>query len=219
MLQNEIWDKMFLQTDGKYPSEELIRFVARNFYNKKNRSAVKILEVGCGTGGNIWYLSNEGFDTYGIDGSAVGIKKAEVRMAKEKLKANLCLGDIVSLPYIDNFFDAVIDSECLYSNDTNNLVKIFIEIKRVLKPKGLFYSRTFSTDTFKGNPISMNEYEFKGAQDGPFANAGFFRLIDKRLIHELYGNYFELVSIDKSNYTHNNSQFNVSEWHIISRKA
>ena len=35
---------------GKYPSEDLIRFISKNYYNSKvNRENIKILEIGSGT--------------------------------------------------------------------------------------------------------------------------------------------------------------------------
>ena len=139
------WDKIFRKCAwGKYPSEEFIRFIARNFYNKR-RKKIKILELGCGPGANIWYLSREGFDVYGIDGSNIAIKKAKKRLKKENLKATLILGDVINIPFKDNFFDLVFDIECLYSNSYLETKKILREVHRVLSPDGLFYSKTFST--------------------------------------------------------------------------
>lgn len=114
------WEKIFkAQEWGKYPSENLIQFVARNFY-KKNRAEVKLLEVGCGTGANIWYMSREGFNVSGIDGSDTAIKIAQERMKNENLNARLIVGDIISLPFDNMEFDAIIDNECLYSNNEQN---------------------------------------------------------------------------------------------------
>ncbi|EAL1485109.1 SAM-dependent methyltransferase, partial [Campylobacter coli] len=45
------WENIFSNKEwGKYPSENLIRFIARNFYNVKNRNEIRILELGLGTG-------------------------------------------------------------------------------------------------------------------------------------------------------------------------
>ena len=62
MSWDNIWDEVFRsQPWGKYPSEDVIRFVARNFYKAPDRSSVKILEVGCGPGANLWYIAKERF--------------------------------------------------------------------------------------------------------------------------------------------------------------
>ena len=67
MINNE-WEEIFkTQGWGKYPPEELIRFIARKYSHEPNRKSIKILEIGCGPGANIWYLAREGFTVYGID--------------------------------------------------------------------------------------------------------------------------------------------------------
>jgi ubiquinone/menaquinone biosynthesis C-methylase UbiE len=115
---DNVWDDVFANQEwGKYPSESLIQFIARNYY-KLDRKTVRILEVGCGTGANVWFVAREGFAAYGIDGSAIAINKAAKRMSDEGIgNVSLVVGDIIKLPYEDNFFDAVIDNECIYSNN------------------------------------------------------------------------------------------------------
>ena len=61
---------------GKYPAEPVIRFVARNYYNKV-RITIKILDFCCGAGSNTWYLAREGFDVYAFDGSVSAVNKVE----------------------------------------------------------------------------------------------------------------------------------------------
>jgi ubiquinone/menaquinone biosynthesis C-methylase UbiE len=218
MLQNHIWEPMFQGEFGKYPGENLIIFIAKNFY-KLDRKTIRILEVGCGPGANVWYVSREGFDAYGIDGSPTAIETAKKRLHDENLKASLIVGDINKLPYEDNYFDAVIDNECIYSNTLNDTNLILSEINRVLKSGGLFYSRTFADDMHVGKDAQTLGYlEYKEATEGPIAKTGYFRLTDRKVIQELYGKYFEQVTIDKMTYTRNNGAFTVSEWIIINRK-
>lgn len=216
---NPIWEKVFSeQSWGKYPPVSLIRFVARNFYHL-NRSEVKILEVGFGTGPNIWYLSKEGFDAYGIEGSETGLKLAYERLTEENLSATLINGDIVNLPYEDNFFDAVIDAECIYSNDLTSSQQIFSEIKRVLKPKGKFYTLTFSGNQFLGTDYeTLGENEYTNVKEGVFADRGFVRLTPRTSIDEIYGDYFTIISVDELEATTNNGAIKTSELIIIGEK-
>ena len=80
------------------PKKALSVLLLGNFYQHQFRSQVKILEVGCGPGANIWYLAREGFDVYGIDGSSTGIAKAQAFLKKENLNAHLSIGDVNKLP-------------------------------------------------------------------------------------------------------------------------
>jgi SAM-dependent methyltransferase len=216
---NPIWDEVYTSHEwGKYPSESLIQFIARNFY-KSERGDVRILEVGCGTGANLWYFSREGFQAYGVDGSDVAIKKANDRMISENLTVNLQVADIVNLPFCNSFFDVVIDVECIYCNNSENTKKILEEIKRVLKPEGKFYSRTFSDKMFIGTNIKENIYfEYKDIEVGPLKGKGFVRLSSKDTINDLYGRCFQIESIDYLEYTQYNEKYLINEWVIISRK-
>ena len=46
-MPKELWEGIFSSREwGKYPSETLIRFIARNFYNVSDRKAINILELG-----------------------------------------------------------------------------------------------------------------------------------------------------------------------------
>lgn len=214
-----VWEDVYKTREwGKYPGESLIQFIANNFYNK-NRSKVKLLEVGCGTGANVWYMSREGFDVTGIDGSQTAIQKAIARFEAENLKAQLLVGDIINLPFEDHFFDGVIDVECLYCNNTINTERILQEIKRVLKPNGLFYSRTFTERMYIGkNPTKISKFEYVDISEGPQAGHGFIRLIDKIEINNLYGKCFNIRAIDNLDHSRNNQEILISEWIIICNK-
>lgn len=74
---SEEWEKIHsTQEWGRYPSETVIRFIARNYY-KTEREKIKILDFGCGAGAHTWYLAREGFDVYAFDGSKSAVDKAE----------------------------------------------------------------------------------------------------------------------------------------------
>lgn len=62
-----------LASQRSYPNEALIQFVASRFFclEHSERRAIRILEVGCGSGADLWMLAKEGFDVYGLDSSQV----------------------------------------------------------------------------------------------------------------------------------------------------
>lgn len=214
-----IWEKVFQERDwGKYPAESLIRFIAKNLPNTC-RKEIKILEIGCGGGANLWYMAREGFDVYGIDGSSTAIKKARVFLEAEKLNAELKIGDAAKLPYDGSYFDAVIDVECLYSNSKADAQKILAQIKRVLKDGGLFYSRTLADDMYIGSSRrKIADMEYTDVSDGPLAGRGLSRLSTRDQAMALYGKFLDVISIDSLVTTFNNGSFKLSEWNIICRK-
>jgi len=135
------WENIYRSREwGRYPPEELVRFVARNFYSAVERSKVKFLDLGCGTGSAAWFIAREGFAVYGIDGSETAIKIAKERFAKEGLHGDFRAGDIVNLDYPDNFFDCIVDISAIQHNKPENIKIILQECLRVLKPNGNMFS-------------------------------------------------------------------------------
>lgn len=106
-----------------------------SFLNSNLNDKAVILDAGCGTGGAILYMNSRhtGWNIYGIDSSETAIKYCRQRKLKNILK-----GDLNSLPYKNNFFDAVICLDVLYHQGVNpeSAIKDF---SRVLKKDGLLY--------------------------------------------------------------------------------
>ncbi|MFX0141366.1 MAG: class I SAM-dependent methyltransferase [Candidatus Hodarchaeota archaeon] len=108
--------------------------------NCKKKKFTKILDLACGSGRHLVYLSQKGFAVYGLDFSSEGIKKAKSQLKEKNLHADLIIGSMYEkFPYNNNFFDAVI---CIRAIHHNLITKIRIainEIERVLKPNGLIF--------------------------------------------------------------------------------
>lgn len=152
-FEGEYWESIFATRPwGAYPPEELIRFMARNFQSVADKSAVRVLEIGCGPGPNIWYLVREGYTVAGIDGSPTAIRQTRERLAAEglpdtSLHVELNVGDFSRLPWPAESFDAVIDIASLYANPVQKIVASLAEVRRVLKPGGHFFGRMFGDRT------------------------------------------------------------------------
>jgi ubiquinone/menaquinone biosynthesis C-methylase UbiE len=115
-----------------------------------------VMEIGCGYGKNVrWLAENTKADIHGITLSPVEVEYIrEFKKTDTIQNYSVSQGDYHDMNYIpDNSFDKVIAIYCIkYSN---NLEKVFSEIKRVLKPGGQFLSyEILTTDKYdKANPI------------------------------------------------------------------
>jgi SAM-dependent methyltransferase len=197
------WDDIFRRHEwGRYPPEELVRFTARRFYAVADRASVRFLELGCGPGANLWYLAREGFSVTGIDGSEVALRRAAARLAAEGLTAELALGDATKLPWADDSFDCVLDIECVYANSFEDSRRIVAEARRVLRPGGLFFSKTFMTGT---------------SRDALYSGYGIVRFTAEDEIPQLYAG-FASVEYDHVIRTDGNRARMVKEWLITCRK-
>ena len=141
-----IWKEKYARgLEARAPYDCIVSFVHRH-QPKKDRASIRILEVGCGTGNNIWYLSREGFNLSGIDASPEAIAYANTRLAKENLQADLRVGDFTKLPYAENSFDLVYDRGSLTCCGLSFARLAVREIHRVLATGGKFFFNPYSAE-------------------------------------------------------------------------
>jgi SAM-dependent methyltransferase len=144
---NTIWENEIYSQGrqiGRYPYDSVVSFVFRYAPRDRERSAVNILEIGCGTGNNLWFAAREGFSVAGIDGSATAIDYARKRFAEEGLAGDLRVGDFTSLPFEDTSFDMVIERGALVCVGRSACRRAVSEAHRVLKPGGLLFANPYS---------------------------------------------------------------------------
>jgi ubiquinone/menaquinone biosynthesis C-methylase UbiE len=125
----------------RYPNEALVRFMSANYLNlsAKKRKKVKILELGCGSGANLWMLAKEDFNVYGIDIAPTGVKLCRQMLKDWKVSAKVKLGNMRKLDFPDNFFDAIVDIVSVQHVDLAGHKKVYGEVFRCLKTGGRFF--------------------------------------------------------------------------------
>ena len=96
------------------------------------------LEVGCGSARLLYMLTQEGWQTVGIDFVPSALEIAKKRFLSTPLKPYFIYGDAYQLPFEDESFDLVTSTGLLeHFEDPKPIV---IEMLRVLRPGGVFYS-------------------------------------------------------------------------------
>jgi SAM-dependent methyltransferase len=222
MTWDSRWDEIFkTQPWGKYPGEELIRFVARNFYGVPDRARVQLLEVGCGPGANLWFCSREGFTVYGIDGSQHAVRLARQRLDSEcpGWQGRIEAGDFSEIPYGDDFFDAVIDNESICHNDFESSCLIYREIARVLKPSGKLFIRTFASGSFgDGTGESLGRRTWR-VSEGPMLGKGLSRFTDEADFGELFPSLLSIRSCEMLIRTAGDRAHDIREWIMVLQKG
>lgn len=96
-----------------------------------NIQGKKILDLGCGNGTDMQYYKYRfGEKVFGVDASEKFIEEASAK------NLNVSLGYFDNIPHKDKSFDVVFSKYALQT--INEFSKTYIEVSRVLKPKGRF---------------------------------------------------------------------------------
>lgn len=219
---DKVWEELHsTQEWGKYPADELIRFVKRK-YKKQSVSGVKVLEVGCGAGANLFFFLNEGFDAYGIDGSESAIKKCHQRLGhlvKAPQVLDLVVGNFVKLPWQDNSFDIVVDYLAIYANSMKDIKNVTEEVYRVLKPGGIFFSRSWSVGTTGEDTGEVFETgTSRNPTKGPCRDCGTSHFFTQDELKKLFSQFTNL-QLTRLTTEKLNEDFKSIEWIVTAVKA
>lgn len=113
----------------------------------------RILDAGCGTGRNLVYFLNNGYEVFAVDAE----NRAIANLPPDHFRAE----PIEAMSFADSFFDVVIASAVLhFAQSDAHFLAMLHGAWRVLKPGGLFFCRLASsigTET-KIQPVGKGRY-------------------------------------------------------------
>jgi cyclopropane fatty-acyl-phospholipid synthase-like methyltransferase len=196
-----LWDAWNEQGGPKYPHEKVVQFCFRNF-RPDQRPCVRALDVGCGSGVHVVFLASEGFQTTGVDISAVGISNAQQRLNALGLKASLRIEGAETLDFLSSSFDLVV---CVGVYDCTGpvIAKASVErLRQVLSPGGC------------GLFLFASDRDFRIKGENPFGLHGYTR--DE--VEDIFTNGFARVWIDLYITTYEGAQFQQNDWLVTLKR-
>lgn len=220
MAFDKAWEEIFRSRSwGRYPSENVVRFVAQRFFAVPDRGRVRILDLGCGAGSNTWFMAREGFSVTAIDGSEAAIGQTKGLLAKEGLEADLLVGDFTKLAFPSDWFDAVVDCCAVQHNSWNDIIRIHNQIHRVLKPDGWFYGEMLSVDSSHAQASESDEQNtFLDFKAGCNKVGVLVHLFTRQDIDMLFSKYLE-VNTETLARTEMDGSTKLVHFRISARKA
>jgi SAM-dependent methyltransferase len=131
--RNESSLQPWKQTERKRFLEEL-----------RQQGANSLLELGAGVGKDSRYFQDQGLDVTALD-----LSPEMVKLCKEK-HLNAFVMDFTQLEFPPETFDAVYAFNALLHTPKKDLANVLTNVRRVLKPKGLFYFGVYGGNEFEG---------------------------------------------------------------------
>ncbi|NNJ09949.1 class I SAM-dependent methyltransferase [Chloroflexales bacterium ZM16-3] len=100
----------------------------------------RILDLGCGSGRACIYLAKHGWRADGVDfvPEAVALAEGRVREAGVAEQVRLHQGSVSAMPFLEPFYDLVIDVGCMHAFQGEELRAYASELRRLLRPGGLY---------------------------------------------------------------------------------
>jgi ubiquinone/menaquinone biosynthesis C-methylase UbiE len=160
------------------PSDELVRFVARNLRRRVGLDEVidvrpgaagsRVLDVGCGVGRDLVFGTQMGLEMWGFDLSSRAVDIARQWMSRttgQPAEDRVIACDICKLPWPDLFFDHAMSDSVIDSMTAEIAAAGIAEVARVLKRGGLFYCNLISGEGaaevagFAGEVVVAGDHE------------------------------------------------------------
>ena len=156
-----LWNNWNSTSSPKYPHMKLIQFMFRN-YPVSGRKETIVLDLGCGSGINTKFLSQEGFCVYATDISPVGIENTRTLIEQNGLRVeDYKVESISQLSYPENFFDCIVSIGVIESAGIEEARKCAPLIYHTLKPNGKAFLIFAAYDDFRMEKNSFNLYGYK----------------------------------------------------------
>ena len=135
---------------------EVVEIVAQRFPR-----GGRAIDVGCGTGTNVAYLAQHGFDVVGIDASPRAIALARRRAQRAGLSADLRVGDVARLERLppDAMFDLALDVGCFHSLSPIRRQAYALGLRAHVRRGGVYLLYAFSSQKLGWRTVGVSPDE------------------------------------------------------------
>lgn len=206
------WDKRWRTSEGRAdwltPEPDVVEWAGR----ARERGALTALDLGCGVGRHALMLAAMGFETSALDGSESGLAHLAREAETNGLTVATRHGLMTELPYADASFDYVLSFNVIYHGDRTIVERAIAEIRRVLKPCGIYQGTMLSKrdrTRLQGVEVAADTFVWEGESDKDHPH---FYCSAGELVGLFHG--FELISLlDK---VHSRPQS--WHWHLVAER-
>lgn len=191
-MNKNYWDNIYWE---KHLNEDDLENIEELWVKKYediflNRNYKKVLDLGCGIGQYTRYFIEKDFDVVATDISA----KALNYLSKNNPTVKTVLQDMTDkFKFDDNEFDIVFANLSIHFFNENDTYELLKEIRRILKPNGLFIGSVNSSSAYEFikehvTQIEENYYNSNGRNVRLFNESQFekfFKDFEKIILNEV----------------------------------
>jgi len=203
----------------RYPWDAVVSFLFRHA-PRRARNAVHVLEVGFGTGNNLWCAAREGFDVSGVEHSHSAVTMAQARFAAEQLSGDLRFGDFTALPFASDSFDLAIDRAAITCAGAQDAAAAVQELWRVLRPGARLLSCLYSSASTSARSGGLQEDGRRhDISEGTLVGVGPLRFYQEADLRQLFSGWtlHQLQHVERQDFAVSVRTVH-AEWHVIAEK-
>lgn len=144
----------------------------------------RALDIGCGTGTDVIYLAQHGFDAVGTDIAWLAIRQARKKARRAGGEAAFHTAEVLELgrpegPALGDRFDLAIDRGCFHGLSASERPAYLAMLRRVLRVGGLFLLYARGPHRWWGSAAGLTPEEAQACFVGDF-NSRWIRTSDVR---------------------------------------
>ena len=205
---DSIWERMYSEGRmlNRYPYDMVVSLTFRYFGSVRDKSSVKVLDLGSGAGNNALFFAQEGFDITALEPSQSALDYAKKRFSDMRVKGKFLRMSFLQLNRLIETYDLILDRQSLCVMGIAEIRKILPTILDRMHEKSLFFSFFYTSDY-----PDMAYCESKGS----------FTTLDQRTLMEVFAG-FEMTRL----YKHETlpiiggteNSLGKSEWIVVGKK-
>jgi SAM-dependent methyltransferase len=124
----------------------------------------RALDIGCGTGTNVIFLAQHGFDVVGTDVAWVAVRRARRKAREAGVSATFRVGEAIKLgtpvgPPLGGRFDLAVDIGCFHSIQSGDRTAYASMLRRVLGEGGYYLLYAWGPHRLLGRAVGLNPQE------------------------------------------------------------
>ena len=218
---DQVWENLYAAGHNqRYPWDCVVSFIYRHAPRDTPRDETRILEIGFGTGSNLWFAAREGFNVSGTDGSDSAVNAAKQRFDSEGLSGDLRCQAFPEIPFEDNQFHLAVDRAATTCVSREICRETIRSIHRALRPSGLFFMNTYShRHTSASAGQLMDDGRRVNIDSGTLTGVGGICFYNELELMEVLGSGWNVMNLDHVMVEDRTSNGSIhAEWRAVLQK-